>query len=94
MRNDVLFGSKEWERLYRPDYAKPIKSHSSKLKSCPCGKIPETLVINDENLILWSLVCGDCCHSWHIEFKSDYATGDELMSKAIDAWNNAPRVVL
>ncbi len=68
--------------------------NTTELKQCPCGKIPGKLVIVVENLQKWSFACGNCCHDWHIEFRSDYAIGDELMEKAIEAWNNTCRAVL
>ena len=58
----------------------------SELKKCPCGKVPDRLLvcINQK----YHRVCGDCCGFWEIEFRDDHYKSNE---KAIEAWNIAPR---
>jgi hypothetical protein len=59
------------------------------LKPCPCGKVPELLVIPEGTK--WAQTYGNCCGEWTIEFRSQCKEGDELMALAIEAWNAAPR---
>ncbi len=63
-----------------------------KLKPCPCGKTPETLLLVD-NGSKWAYACGSCCNEWHIEFRTFYKELDseECMALAIEAWNLANR---
>ena len=63
------------------------------LKPCPCGKIPNSLLIAD-NGAKWAYVFGDCCNEWHIEFRTSYnpIDSDECMKLATEAWNLASRV--
>ena len=64
------------------------------LLRCPCGKIPEELVIVGSGLSSkWANVFGDCCGEWMIEFRSAYNDHDseECMALATAAWNDAPR---
>ena len=63
------------------------------LKPCPCGKVPERLLITGAERSRWREVDGDCCGHWMLEFRSDYLADDdpELMERAIEAWNSAPR---
>ena len=62
------------------------------LKPCPCGKIPNSLLIAD-NGVKWAYAFGDCCNEWHIEFRTAYnpIDSDECMSLAVEAWNIANR---
>jgi len=62
------------------------------LKPCPCGKIPDTLLIAD-NGVKWAYAFGDCCNEWHIEFRTAYNLIDskECMALAVTAWNLADR---
>lgn len=63
-----------------------------KLKPCPCGKTPETLLLVD-NGSEWAYACGSCCNEWHIEFRTFYKELDsnECMALAVEAWNLANR---
>lgn len=62
------------------------------LKPCPCGKIPDILLISD-NGVKWAYVFGDCCNEWHVEFRTAYNSieSDECMVLAVEAWNLAKR---
>jgi len=62
------------------------------MKKCPCGKIPNKLIIIGSNQ-KWSLCCGDCCENWFIEFYSDYLNDNDPKLKEIaeKAWNETPR---
>ena len=63
------------------------------LKGCPCGKVPEALVIEGQNRQKWQHVAGTCCGTWEVEFRTSYYPNGspELMELAIAAWNDAPR---
>ena len=58
---------------------------------CPCGKTPTGLYVTETRSVKWAFVYGECCGDWHIEFRTNYTEGDELMKHATEAWNNAPR---
>lgn len=62
------------------------------LKPCPCGEIPESLLVVD-NGSKWAYVCGNCCNEWHIEFRTMYhpIESEECMKLAVEAWNLANR---
>lgn len=64
----------------------------TQLNKCPCGKIPNFLLISD-NGAKWAYVYGDCCAEWHVEFRTLYNPTDsnECMELAIEAWNQATR---
>ena len=68
------------------------KVNKTKLKPCPCGKIPPDLSIVD-NGSKWAYVYGDCCGEWHIEFRTMYNSIESTKCKklAIEAWNNSSR---
>ena len=62
------------------------------LKRCPCGEIPDDLIITEQmSPMNWSWVAGNCCGEWNIEFRSDYESGEKLKELAVTAWNSAPR---
>lgn len=64
------------------------------LAPCPCGKTPAGLVVQgDGGSEKWAQVSGNCCGEWSIEFRNQYAPipGDESMSLAVSAWNDATR---
>ena len=66
----------------------------SDLKKCPCGKVPERLIITDAGQGgKWAYAYGDCCSTWEIEFRTGYYAldSDECMRAAIAFWNDAPR---
>lgn len=72
------------------------KREVMELKPCPCGETPTELLIDvDENQgYKYAHTYGDCCNEWSIEFRSQYKQGDELMSLAVQAWNDSPRAEL
>ena len=64
------------------------------LNPCPCGRVPTELGIVDAGQggkYAWAV--GNCCGEWHIEFRTNYEPLDspECMTRAIEAWNAAPR---
>lgn len=66
----------------------------SKLKPCPCGKIPEALIIVENGQgAKWAVASGDCCGEWMIEFRTHYNKfgSKECRDLANAAWNEAPR---
>lgn len=47
---------------------------SDTLATCPCGKTPKELSVEDANQGgKWAFVSGDCCGEWKIEFRTNYA---------------------
>ena len=63
-----------------------------KLKSCPCGETPKSLLLVD-NGVKWAYATGNCCNEWHVEFRTGYnkLESDECMALAVEAWNLATR---
>ena len=64
-----------------------------KIARCPCGKIPEKLIITEtDQSPKWRICACDQCGEWMIEFRSGYSDSEkEIMEKAIKEWNAAPR---
>jgi hypothetical protein len=64
-----------------------------KLARCPCGEVPERLLIVPIQSAKWAMVCGSCCGDWHVEFCTEYKALDspECTVLAAQAWNDAPR---
>jgi hypothetical protein len=64
----------------------------AKLKICPCGEIPKSLLLVD-NGVKWAYATGDCCNEWHVEFRTGYnkLESSECMALAVEAWNLATR---
>jgi hypothetical protein len=88
-RNDptvARYNGESWE------YMDSSAANMQNLKPCPCGKIPDTLLIAD-NGAKWAYAFGDCCNEWHIEFRTAYNPIDskECMARAVTAWNLADR---
>jgi hypothetical protein len=72
----------------------PIKK-KIQLAACPCGQIPTALNIDPRGDCKWFFAVPSCCSEWLIEFRSGYNHPDskEAMELAIEAWNNAPRII-
>ena len=63
------------------------------LEPCPCGKVPEGLMIEMQERGKYGRTMGDCCAEWAVEFRNGYtADQQETLKKAAAAWNAAPRV--
>lgn len=63
--------------------------------ACPCGKIPEKLILemNQESKVARAV--GGCCGSWAIEFLRGFETEPEaILDKAHAAWDAAPRAAV
>jgi hypothetical protein len=62
------------------------------IKSCPCGRTPDNLIIEVAERAKYGLAMGDCCGTWSIEFRNGYQK-DRLVTEqlATEAWNSAPR---
>lgn len=64
------------------------------MKPCPCGKVPDRLIIEAEiDTPKWARAVCPHCGEWNIEFRAQYAhkASPEIMAWAIAAWNEAPR---
>ena len=67
---------------------------TDELAPCPCGEIPEKLCIEGAGLgRKHAMASGYCCGDWSIEFRTNYEPHDseEIMRRAREAWNAAPR---
>ena len=61
---------------------------------CPCGEVPEDLIIRVPQGSKYGTVAGQCCGDWVLEFKAGYPkSNEELSNQAEVAWNAAPRGV-
>jgi hypothetical protein len=64
------------------------------LRPCPCGAVPQRLVIDAEgDRPKWARVHGGCCDDWSIEFRNSYHPigSAESQELAAQAWNEAAR---
>jgi len=64
------------------------------LAVCPCGDVPEKLCVEATGAgDRWSIVNGYCCGVWGVAFRTDYEPhgSEEIMRRAREAWNAAPR---
>ena len=63
------------------------------IERCPCGQIPDHLIIAEGQCSKWAYVSGVCCGEWNVEFRTGYRALDDpkLMEEAIDEWNEAKR---
>ena len=66
---------------------------SEELAPCPCGQIPEKLIVDDSGHARCALVAGYCCGEWAIGFRTNRSKFDseENIRRARVAWNAAPR---
>ena len=64
-----------------------------KLARCPCGEVPERLLISEGADMKHAFASGYCCGDWHVEFRTEYKAldGPECAVLAAQAWNEAPR---
>jgi hypothetical protein len=61
-------------------------------KQCPCGKVPEKLVLEVDQQSKLGRAMGDCCATWAVEFLRGQTTDPEqILDKAHAAWDAAPR---
>jgi hypothetical protein len=64
------------------------------LAPCPCGVVPENLLIEMPERAKYGRTMGDCCGEWSVEFRNGYTTDPNLTTeRARRAWNEAPRQV-
>jgi hypothetical protein len=63
------------------------------LKPCPCGKVPEKLIISEGNTYRWRQISGSCCGEWEIESQRIpyQATETEVYELCAETWNQATR---
>jgi hypothetical protein len=66
---------------------------SIELKPCPCGVVPHKLFIQSmDSMDKYANVSAiGCCDDWEMEFKNNGSMGADCYSKAVEAWNKAPR---
>lgn len=63
------------------------------LARCPCGEVPEELILREGESLKYAFAAGGCCDEWHIEFRTNYIPLESPQGKALaeTAWNKAPR---
>lgn len=62
------------------------------LTACPCGQVPETLMVELAPRSKLGKVQGDCCGYWIIEFKAAFnETPQQVAIRAKTAWQAALR---
>ena len=67
----------------------------TELKPCPCGKMPEKLLISEGSTFRWRYVEGDCGCGWMFETRINTmrkASGQEDYEECVEAWNAKDRV--
>ena len=67
---------------------------ADELACCPCGQIPETLIVAEAAPYVGrGMVMGHCCGKWIVEFLTNGASigHRENSMRAREAWNAAPR---
>jgi hypothetical protein len=64
-----------------------------KPKMCPCGKVPDALIVEAGSTAKDAVVSGNCCNEWLIEFSTNFHVfGSKKMHElALIAWNRAGR---
>lgn len=68
-------------------------SADTEIAVCPCGQVPEKLIVDDSGHARCALVSGYCCGEWAIGFRTNRSKFDseENIRRARVAWNAAPR---
>jgi hypothetical protein len=65
------------------------------LKRCPCGEVPEELIIRDGDTHAFKRISGSCCARWTVELVvatvGAKATEEAVYKSCKKAWNDAPR---
>ncbi len=62
------------------------------LTPCPCGAVPEGLLVELQPRSKYGRVQGDCCGDWMIEFKAAFNEAPEQVAlRAKAAWEAAQR---
>ena len=66
---------------------------NKQLNKCPCGQVPNALLIDEGSTLKWAWAYGSCCNDWAVEFRTDNYTPDssESMENAIRVWSAANR---
>jgi len=66
---------------------------TDELAPCPCGQVPEKLIVDASEHARCALVSGYCCGEWAIGFRTNRSKFDseENIRRAREAWNAAPR---
>ena len=69
------------------------RSAMTELHPCPCGKVPDELVVVPGHTEKYAFTVGTCCGDWHIEFRTGYFhhESSECLALARAAWNEAGR---
>ena len=83
--------------LFAMIHEKERKENMTRLKPCPCGKVPERMIITTNRWSeygQWEYVYGSCCKAWIIEAEMLWEPpgSDEAVQRATRAWNEAVRM--
>lgn len=75
-----------------PELPPDLTGAPTPLAPCPCGKVPERLMIEMPQRAKYGLTMGDCCASWAVEFRNGYTDDpNKTADLARQAWQEAPR---
>lgn len=62
------------------------------LRPCPCGQVPNRLILEMQRQAKYGNALGECCANWAVEFRNGFtADQEESVVRATEAWNAAPR---
>lgn len=64
------------------------------LAPCPCGEVPDSLIVCEGRLGSEAMVSGNCCDEWSVEFRINYKDpySPEGYALAVEAWNGAKKM--
>lgn len=62
------------------------------LAPCPCGEVPNGLIMECSERAKFGRAAGQCCGSWYVEYFNRFE-GDQnkMLVNAVKAWNESPR---
>ncbi len=59
---------------------------------CPCGQVPESLLIEVAQDNKVARAAGNCCATWYVEFLRGNTVDQQVITdRATKAWDAAPR---
>jgi len=64
------------------------------LAPCPCGEVPDGLIMECSERAKIGRAAGQCCGSWYVEYLNRFE-GDQnkMLVNAVKAWNDSPRAI-
>jgi len=62
------------------------------LAPCPCGEVPNGLIMECSERAKFGRAAGQCCGSWYIEYFNRFESDqNKMLAYAVTAWNDSPR---